>query len=99
MSRAANQLLLTACVAEAGALRHTPAGLPAIDLKLEHESSLEEAGQSRQVKAALKAVAFGAVAERLARQALGSLWLFQGFLATPRNGKHAVFHIQDFQQA
>ncbi|GAC1389707.1 MAG: primosomal replication protein N [Variovorax sp.] len=99
MSRAANQLLLTACVAEAGALRHTPAGLPAIDLKLEHESSIEEAGQSRQVKAALKAVAFGAVAERLARQTLGSLWLFQGFLATPRNGKHAVFHIQDFQQA
>ena len=56
------------------------------------------AAQLRQVKAALKAVAFGAVAERLARQALGSLWRFQGFLATPRNGKHPVLHIQDFQQ-
>ena len=39
-----------------------------------------------------------AVAERLARQALGSLWRFQGFLATPGNGKHPVLHIQDFQQ-
>ena len=86
-------------MAEAGTLRHTPAGLPAIDLRLEHESSVDEAGQPRQVKAALKAVAFGAVAERLARQALGSSWLFRGFLATPRNGKHAVFHIQDFQEA
>ncbi|KWT72758.1 MULTISPECIES: primosomal replication protein N [unclassified Variovorax] len=95
---AANQLVLTACVAELGALRFTPAGLPAIDLRLEHESTITEAAQPRQVKAAVKAVAFGAVAERLARQALGSLWRFQGFLATPRNGKHPVLHIQDFQQ-
>ena len=99
MSAAAvNQLLLTACVAELGALRFTPSGLPAVDLRLEHESTMSEAGQPRQVKAALKAVAFGAVAERLARQALGSLWRFQGFLATPGNGKHPVLHIQDFQQ-
>jgi len=95
---AANQLLLTACVAELGALRFTPAGMPAVDLRLEHESTVSEAGQPRQIKAALKAVAFGAVAERLARQALGSLWRFQGFLATPGNGKHPVLHIQDFQQ-
>jgi primosomal replication protein N len=95
---AVNQLVLTACVAELGALRFTPAGLPAIDLRLEHESRITDAGQSRQIKAALKAVAFGSVAERLARQALGSLWRFQGFLATPGNGKHPVLHIQDFQQ-
>ena len=97
-AQAANSLVLTACVAELGTLRFTPAGLPAIDLRLEHESTLTEAGQPRQVKAALKAVAFGAVAERLARQALGSLWRFQGFLANPRNGKHPVLHVKDFQQ-
>jgi primosomal replication protein N len=95
---AVNQLVLTACVAELGALRFTPAGLPAIDLRLEHESTMTEAAQPRQVKAALKAVAFGAVAERLAKQALGSLWLFRGFLATPGTAKHPVLHIQDFQQ-
>ncbi len=99
MSAAAvNQLVLTACVAELGVLRFTPAGLPAIDLRLEHESTIVEAAKPRQVKAALKAVAFGAVAERLARQALGSLWRFQGFLATPGTAKHPVLHIQDFQQ-
>jgi primosomal replication protein N len=95
---AANQLVLTACIAERGSLRYTPAGLPALDLRLEHESVLEEAGQRRQVKTALKAVAFGSNAERLASQALGSLWRFQGFLATPGSAKHAVLHIQDFQQ-
>jgi primosomal replication protein N len=95
---AVNSLVLTACVAELGTLRFTPAGLPAIDLRLEHESTVTEAAQPRQIKAAVKAVAFGAVAERLARQTLGSLWRFQGFLATPGNGKHPVLHIQDFQQ-
>lgn len=95
---AVNSLVLTAAVAELGALRFTPAGLPAIDLRLEHESQVDEAGQARQVKAALKAVAFGTTAERLAKQSMGSLWRFQGFLATPGNGKHPVLHIQDFQQ-
>ena len=79
-------------------MRYTPAGVPALNLKLEHSSSVMEAGQERQVKAAMKAVALGSMAERLARQASGSVWKFSGFLATPRNGKHVVFHIQDFLQ-
>jgi primosomal replication protein N len=93
-----NQLVLTACIAEIDALRYTPAGLPALNLKLEHESEILEAGQTRQVKAAIKAVAFGAMAERLVKQAIGSNWRFTGFLATPRNGKNVVLHVQEFQQ-
>ena len=93
-----NQLVLSARIAQAGALRYTPAGLPALDFSLEHESELSEAGQARQVKVAVKAVAFGAVAETLGRQPIGSSWKFTGFLATPRNGKHPVFHIQSFVQ-
>ncbi len=97
----ANQLVLTARIAEAGALRFTPAGLPAIDVRLEHASRVEEAGQPRQVKLALKAVAFATQAERIARLALGSAWRFQGFLATPGAGKsrqQPVFHIQEFEE-
>ncbi len=93
-----NQTRLTACIAEVGAARHTPAGVPALDLRLEHESSVEEAGQQRQVKAVLKAIALGAVAERLGRQAVGSRWCFTGFLASPPHGRHVALHIQDFQQ-
>ena len=98
MSHVANQLILAACITELDALRYTPAGLPALNMRLEHESDIQEAGQARQVKAAVKAVAFGAMAERLVKQAIGSAWKFSGFLATPRNGKHVVFHIQEFQQ-
>jgi primosomal replication protein N len=93
-----NWLDLTACITEVDALRYTPAGLPALNLRLEHASELLEAGQPRQVKAGVKAVAFGVLAERLAKQAIGSNWKFGGFLATPLKGKHLVFHIQEFSQ-
>ena len=98
MNPGANQLDLNASIAELNAMRYTPAGVPALDLRLEHESLRQEAGQERLVKASVKAVAFGALAERLVKQAVGSSWRFQGFVATPRNGKNLVFHIQDFSQ-
>jgi len=93
-----NRVVLVACLAEVSALRYTPAGLPALDLSLEHESTVEEAGQQRQVKATVQSVALGQVAEKLVPQSLGSVWQFSGFLASPRHGKHLVFHIQDFQK-
>ena len=98
MDQVANKLVIAACIAEIDALRYTPAGLPALNMRLDHESEILEAGQQRQVKATMKAVAFGALAERLVKQAVGSVWIFTGFLATPRNGKNVVFHVQEFQQ-
>ncbi len=93
-----NQTELTARIAERSALRYTPAGLPALDLMLEHSSQQEEAAHLRQVGLRIRALALGNLAERLGRQAVGSQWRFQGFLATPRQGRSVVLHIQDFQQ-
>ncbi len=93
-----NRTELKACIAEQAALRYTPAGLPALDLILEHASEVQEAGQMRKVQLKLRALAIGSLAERLAKQAVGSVWMFQGFLATPRQGKSVVLHIQEFQQ-
>ena len=78
-------------------MRYTPAGLPALDIRLEHGSDVQGAGQTRQVKANLKAVAIGSVAERLVQQPLGLEFKFTGFISSPRNSKQIVFHIQDFQ--
>jgi primosomal replication protein N len=89
---------LTACIAEQAALRYTPAGLPALDLILEHASEVTEAGQARKIQLKLRALAFGTLAETLVKQAVGSIWTFKGFLATPRQGKSVVLHIQEFQQ-
>jgi primosomal replication protein N len=93
-----NQTILSARIAVAKPLRYTPAGIPALDLRLEHESEALEAGRQRQVKVEIQAVAFGADAETLARQAVGSGFRFTGFLAAFRNGKHPVLHIQSFRQ-
>ena len=94
MNQAANQLVLSASIAELEGLRYTPAGVPALNLRLEHASEIQEAGQARQVRAMVRAIAFGAVAETLVRQTLGSSWKFKGFLASARNAKTVVFHIQ-----
>ena len=93
-----NHVVLSACIAELQALRYTPAGLPALNLRLIAESLVEEAGQARTVRVDVKAVALGTLAERIGKQHLGSRWQFTGFLATPRNGKQPVLHIQEFQQ-
>ena len=92
-----NQLVLTATIAEVKALRYTPSGVPVQDLVLDHESQMLEAGQVRQVRATMRAVAFGAVAERVGRQEVGSRWRFEGFVANQRNGKALVLHVQEFQ--
>jgi primosomal replication protein N len=97
MTLARNRLTLDAVLSECGAMRYTPAGIPAQDLLLSHESQQTELGQARTVRADIKAVAFGDMAERLARQTLGSKASFSGFLAAARPGKAPVFHIQDFQ--
>ncbi|MDP3250727.1 MAG: primosomal replication protein N [Hydrogenophaga sp.] len=93
-----NILQLSAAVVQVQSLRYTPAGIPAVNLVLEHESEVVEMGTPRQVKVQLKAVAFGAQAEILSRQGLDSVCEFHGFMANGRNGKGVVFHIQDFSK-
>jgi primosomal replication protein N len=95
----ANSLELNACIAEVEPMRYTPAGIPALNCRLEHASQIQEAGGIRTVKMTIKAMAFGPEAARLAQQAIGSEWNFKGFLANARQGKSVVFHIQDFSQA
>jgi len=93
-----NFVKLAARIAEASPLRYTPAGIPALNLVLEHESEVEEAGVTRQVKLTVRAVAFGALAETSAKSELGKLQLFAGFLINARTSKSIVFHIQSVDQ-
>jgi len=89
-----NQVDLTACIAELSPLRYTPAGIPAINFILEHESEMLEAGVNRQVKLTIKAVAFGTLAEQAVKLPLGKPFRFTGFLINARTSKGVVFHIQ-----
>jgi primosomal replication protein N len=91
-----NSVVLSACIAEVEPLRYTPSGLPVLTLRLEHESQLLDSGNPRTVKVAIKALAFGVLAERLGKQVIGSEWKFSGFLSNARQGKSVVLNIQDF---
>jgi primosomal replication protein N len=78
---------------ERAAVRYTPAGLPALDLSLKHESQASENGQPRKVSLELRAVAIGEITRQAGQLAVGSQAQFAGFLAAARNGRGIVFHI------
>ena len=88
-----NRMVLSATLVERAAPRYTPAGLPALDLCLKHESEVSEDSQPRKVSMEIKAVAIGAVTQRLAPLELGSTGLFAGFITSTRNGRGLLFHI------
>ncbi len=90
-----NRLVLTAQLVERAALRYTPAGLPAVDLSLKHESSVMQDGQPRQVSVEVKARAIGEITQRLTQLELGSTHGFAGFLGSQRNGRGVVFHVTE----
>ena len=90
---ALNRLVLSAELVARGALRYTPAGLPALDLSLKHESTLAQLGQPRWVTLEIKARAVGDITHRLGQLELGSRHCFAGFLGSQRNGRGIVFHV------
>ena len=61
-------------------LRHTPAGLPVLRLKVLHKGPQEEARHQRMVEVETEAVAFGNVAEALAKVEKGNALKLAGFL-------------------
>jgi primosomal replication protein N len=87
---------LQARLVERAALRFTPAGLPALDLVLEHESLVQEAGHPRHITLTVKAKVMGeGMAQKVQAMSLGTLAQFKGFVASARNGKGFIFHITE----
>jgi primosomal replication protein N len=79
-------------------LRFTPAGMAAVDFRLEHESEIEEAGKTRTVRAEIPAVAFQTLARLVAGAKLGAQARFEGFLgAKTRRSKRLVLHVTDIE--
>lgn len=90
-----NRILLTAAVVELQPLRYTPAGVAALELLLEHESEVQEAGQARLARFQAKAIALGDIAHLLADTPLGAQLKLEGFIAAARKGSsRLVLHIQ-----
>ncbi len=86
--------MLTARIVERAALRFTPAGLPAIDVSLKHESEQLQLGVVRKIAFEVRARAVGEITEKVLAAELGTDHEFEGFLGAQRNGRGIVFHIQ-----
>ncbi|MBV9362171.1 MAG: primosomal replication protein N [Betaproteobacteria bacterium] len=95
---AQNRLELSARLLERGALRHTPAGLAALEFKLVHESEQDDAGATRKVQAELGAIAFEANARLINGRPLGSEMKVQGFLsAKNKRSKKLTLHVTNVE--
>lgn len=92
-----NRMVLSAQLVERGAVRYTPAGLPACDFSLKHESQVTEAGTTRKVSLEMRAVVIGDLAQRLFALPIGSTGTFAGFLTHQRNGRGTVLHVTEFE--
>jgi len=90
-----NRLVLSAILEERGALRYTPAGLPALDLNLAHVSEVSQEGQARKVNLQIRALVIGELTGKVQGLHLGSQAVFAGFLAAARNGRGLLFHITE----
>ena len=93
-----NRVELSGRLLEAGTLRHTPAGVAALQFKLAHESEQEEAGVKRKVQAEIGAIAFEAQARLIAARPLGSALRVEGFLsAKSARAKKLVLHVTNVE--
>ncbi len=89
-----NEIVIDCRVLKLGALRHTPAGMPAIDLVLAHRSVQVEAGRRRQVQCELDAVMLGDAAVGATRLGRNQALRVNGFLARRSAGnRHLVLHV------
>ena len=77
-------------------MRYTPAGLPALDLSLKHESEVSQDGTPRKVSMEIRARVIGdEITRRMAQLEIGSTHGFAGFLGSQRNGRGVVFHVTE----
>ena len=94
-----NRFTLDATLVSCEGLRHTPAGIPAIECTLDHRSSQDEAGGRRRVECEMHAIAFGEVSLALSQCAIGSLLRCEGFVARRyRTGTSVALHVTRFEQ-
>ena len=89
----ANRVTIAGRLIELDALRHTPAGVPVLKFRLQHDSLQTEAGGERKVSCEIAAVAFEREARLLAAAKLGSNVKVNGFLAAKsRTSRTLVLH-------
>ena len=93
-----NQFVLDGEVIETDSLRHTPAGMPVLSLRIRHQSQQEEAGKMSMAQFEVGAVAFDDTALALSKIRPGEMLLVKGFMNRKnRFSEYPVLHITQFK--
>jgi len=93
-----NRVELSGRLLELSALRYTPAGIPAVEFRLRHESEQDEAGATRKIEAEIGGIAFEAQARLLASARLNTGLKLHGFLGAKSNrSKKLVLHVTNIE--
>lgn len=93
-----NQVVLSGVLAEKSAQRYTPAGVPVVEARLEHESSRAEAGVLRQVRCEIALLALADQARWLQQAMPGMALRVTGFLAArSRSSRQLVLHVDSIE--
>jgi primosomal replication protein N len=88
-----NRIVLSGKILTIDPLRYTPAGIPALNLTLGHQSRQIEAGMEREVECEVQVVALGDLAQQTARCKVEDGIRIQGFLARKsRKSTQLVLH-------
>lgn len=91
-----NQVVIDGRLLKRATLRHTPAGIPVIDLVIDHRSMQTEAGGQREARCEVEAVAIGELAVRLSTQKLNQPLQIKGFLTRHSiKDRRLVLHVTD----
>jgi primosomal replication protein N len=95
-----NEVVIDGRLMQRGALRYTPAGMPAIDFVLEHSSLQVEAGGERRAQCRITAVALGDTAVKVKALQANRTVRITGFLAQRGSGEQqVVLHATTAEQA
>ncbi len=78
---AVNQIRLCGKLLTLDSLRHTPAGIPVVQCRIQHLSTQVEAGYERRIELEVDAQAIGDVSRELTALHLGDSCCVSGFLA------------------
>ncbi len=94
-----NEVVLDGRLLKRGALRYTPAGVPAIDFVVEHSSLQLEAGVERRVTCRIAAVAIGETAAGIDTWKTNRMIRVTGFLThRSMNDRQLVLHATAAEQ-
>ena len=93
-----NRTLLAGSLIELDSLRYTPAGIPALNFRIAHQSMQQEAGVQRTVECEMLCVALGPTANLLAGAKPGDKVKLSGFLAAKSlKSRTPVLHVDTIE--